>query len=311
MKVIIVGGVAGGASCAARLRRLDESAEILMVERGPYVSYANCGLPYYIGGVIEQQKSLLVATADTFRTMFNVDARTDCEVVGISAGDHTVQLKDRHDRRGDHRALRQARALARRRPHPPAPAGDRPARHLRRADGARRRPDPRLDRRAARQGGRHGLLHGVPDPHEGLARGRGRRRLHRHRDGREPRRARLRGHAAAARRPDHGAARHRDGALRRAPSRQERRARHAQRRRVWLRGGRRRIARGPDRVGRHVPGRHRHPRHRGEARDRAGGDGGHQGRRARRHRRRRPDAHQRSRHLRGRRRRREDRLHHR
>ena len=67
MKVIIVGGVAGGASCAARLRRLDEDAEILMVERGPYVSYANCGLPYYIGGVIEKKSNLLVATADTFR----------------------------------------------------------------------------------------------------------------------------------------------------------------------------------------------------------------------------------------------------
>ena len=95
MRVIIVGGVAGGASCAARLRRLDENAEIIMVERGPYVSYANCGLPYFIGGVIEQQSSLLVATADTFRTMFNIDARTDCEVVGIAAGEKTVQLKDR------------------------------------------------------------------------------------------------------------------------------------------------------------------------------------------------------------------------
>ena len=95
MKVIIVGGVAGGASCAARLRRLDENAEILMVERGPYVSYANCGLPYYIGGVIEQQANLLVATTDTFRDMFAVDARTDCEVVGIAAGEKTVQLKDR------------------------------------------------------------------------------------------------------------------------------------------------------------------------------------------------------------------------
>ena len=61
MKVIIVGGVAGGASCAARLRRLDEKAEILMVERGPYVSYANCGLPYHVGGVIEKESSLLVA----------------------------------------------------------------------------------------------------------------------------------------------------------------------------------------------------------------------------------------------------------
>ncbi len=67
MRVIIVGGVAGGASCAARLRGLDETAEILAVERGPCVSYANCGLPYYIGGVIEQEASLLVATADTFR----------------------------------------------------------------------------------------------------------------------------------------------------------------------------------------------------------------------------------------------------
>ena len=67
MKVIIVGGVAGGASCAARLRRLDEHAEILMVERGPYVSYANCGLPYHVGGVIEQESSLLVADANTFR----------------------------------------------------------------------------------------------------------------------------------------------------------------------------------------------------------------------------------------------------
>ena len=70
MKVIIVGGVAGGASCAARLRRLDEKAEILMVERGPYVSYANCGLPYHIGGVIEKESSLLVATeADVSRAV--------------------------------------------------------------------------------------------------------------------------------------------------------------------------------------------------------------------------------------------------
>ena len=67
MKVIIVGGVAGGASCAARLRRLDEKAEILMVERGPYVSYANCGLPYHVGGSIEKESSLLVATEQTFR----------------------------------------------------------------------------------------------------------------------------------------------------------------------------------------------------------------------------------------------------
>ena len=94
MKVIIVGGVAGGASCAARLRRLDERAEILMVERGPYVSYANCGLPYHIGGVIEKESSLLVATEQTFRGQFAIDVRTRCEVVGISPKKKTVEIKN-------------------------------------------------------------------------------------------------------------------------------------------------------------------------------------------------------------------------
>ena len=94
MKVIIVGGVAGGASCAARLRRLDEKAEILMVERGPYVSYANCGLPYHVGGSIPKESSLLVATEQTFKESFAIDCRTRCEVVGISAKDKTVQLKN-------------------------------------------------------------------------------------------------------------------------------------------------------------------------------------------------------------------------
>jgi NADPH-dependent 2,4-dienoyl-CoA reductase/sulfur reductase-like enzyme/rhodanese-related sulfurtransferase len=94
MRVIIVGGVAGGASCAARLRRLDEKAEILMVERGPYVSYANCGLPYHVGGAIEKESSLLVATEQTFREQFAIDCRTRCEVVGISAKAKTVELKD-------------------------------------------------------------------------------------------------------------------------------------------------------------------------------------------------------------------------
>jgi NADPH-dependent 2,4-dienoyl-CoA reductase/sulfur reductase-like enzyme/rhodanese-related sulfurtransferase len=94
MKVIVVGGVAGGASCAARLRRLDEKVEILMVERGPYVSYANCGLPYHVGGVIEKESSLLVATEQTFREQFAIDCRTRCEVVGISAAAKTVQLKN-------------------------------------------------------------------------------------------------------------------------------------------------------------------------------------------------------------------------
>ena len=94
MKVIIVGGVAGGASCAARLRRLDEKAEILMVERGPYVSYANCGLPYHVGGVIEKEASLLVASEKTFREWFAVDCRTLCEVIKISPEQKTVDLRD-------------------------------------------------------------------------------------------------------------------------------------------------------------------------------------------------------------------------
>jgi NADPH-dependent 2,4-dienoyl-CoA reductase/sulfur reductase-like enzyme/rhodanese-related sulfurtransferase len=94
MKVIIVGGVAGGASCAARLRRLDEKAEIIMVERGPYVSYANCGLPYHVGGTIANESSLLVATEQTFRSVFNIDCRTNCEVVGIEAEKKTVDLRN-------------------------------------------------------------------------------------------------------------------------------------------------------------------------------------------------------------------------
>jgi NADPH-dependent 2,4-dienoyl-CoA reductase/sulfur reductase-like enzyme/rhodanese-related sulfurtransferase len=94
MKVIIVGGVAGGASCAARLRRLDEKAEIIMVERGPYVSYANCGLPYHIGGVIEKESSLLVASENTFRSQFAVDVRTRCEAIKISPDKKTVDLRN-------------------------------------------------------------------------------------------------------------------------------------------------------------------------------------------------------------------------
>lgn len=94
MQVIIVGGVAGGASCAARLRRLDEKAEILMVERGPYVSYANCGLPYHVGGVIEKEASLLVANEDLFREHFAVDVRTRCEAIEILPKQKQVKLRD-------------------------------------------------------------------------------------------------------------------------------------------------------------------------------------------------------------------------
>ncbi len=94
MKVIIVGGVAGGASCAARLRRLDEKAEIMMVERGPYISYANCGLPYHVGGVIEKESSLLVASEQLFDERFAIDVRTNCEAIGISPKEKKVKLRD-------------------------------------------------------------------------------------------------------------------------------------------------------------------------------------------------------------------------
>ena len=151
MKVIIVGGVAGGASCAARLRRLDEKAEIVMVERGPYVSYANCGLPYHVGGVIEKESSLLVADAATFRNQFAIDAAAPAaRRIAISPAEKTVQLRDVASGEVTHRVLRQARAVAGRGVDPPAAARHRPARHLPGAHRARRAGDPRVDRDADR-----------------------------------------------------------------------------------------------------------------------------------------------------------------
>ena len=90
-KVVIVGGVAGGASTAARLRRLDEDAEIIMFERGPHISFANCGLPYHIGGVIKKRSKLLVQTAKGFSARFNIDVRPECEVVSIDRANHSVE----------------------------------------------------------------------------------------------------------------------------------------------------------------------------------------------------------------------------
>lgn len=94
MKVIIVGGVAAGASCAARLRRLDEYCEIIMFEKGEYISFANCGLPYYVGGVIKEREKLLVQTPESFRAMLNVDVRTFSEVVEIDRENKTVTVYD-------------------------------------------------------------------------------------------------------------------------------------------------------------------------------------------------------------------------
>ncbi|GAC40914.1 FAD-dependent oxidoreductase [Paenibacillus popilliae] len=89
-KVLIVGGVAGGASAAARLRRLDEEAHIVMFERDAYLSFANCGLPYYIGGSIQERSKLLVQTPEAMRTRFNLDVRIDSEVVSIDPANRKV-----------------------------------------------------------------------------------------------------------------------------------------------------------------------------------------------------------------------------
>ena len=93
-RVVIVGGVAGGATCAARLRRLDEEAEIVVLDRGPYVSFANCGLPYYVGNVIREESKLLLATPALFRDRFSIEVRTRNEVTGIDREKRTVTVRE-------------------------------------------------------------------------------------------------------------------------------------------------------------------------------------------------------------------------
>lgn len=96
MKIVIIGGVAGGATAAARLRRMDEHVEIVMIERGAHISYANCGLPYYIGNVITDRNKLFLQSPQGFAKRFNVDVRTEQEVTAIipEAGSLTVKRKD-------------------------------------------------------------------------------------------------------------------------------------------------------------------------------------------------------------------------
>lgn len=93
MKYLIVGGVAGGATTAARLRRLDEQSQIILFERGPHISYANCGLPYYIGGTITERDNLLIQTPHSFSSRFNVDVRVLSEVISIQPAEKTVTVK--------------------------------------------------------------------------------------------------------------------------------------------------------------------------------------------------------------------------
>lgn len=93
MKYIIIGGVAGGATAAARIRRNTEKAEIILFEKGEYISYANCGLPYYIGGVIKDRERLFVQTPESFGTRFNIDVRTRSEVTAIDVKKKEVTVR--------------------------------------------------------------------------------------------------------------------------------------------------------------------------------------------------------------------------
>ena len=94
MKLVIIGGVAGGASAAARARRLDEKAEILLLERGAFISFANCGLPYSVGGVITDEDDLTLQTPESFRARFNVDVRVNSEVTKIDRAAHAVTVRE-------------------------------------------------------------------------------------------------------------------------------------------------------------------------------------------------------------------------
>ena len=164
-RVLIVGGVAGGASCAARLRRLDESVEIVVFDRGPYVSFANCGCPHYVGDVIVDERSLLVASPELFRDRFRVEVRVDTEVIGVDRGARRPRCATcgRYHLVG---AGRRARALSGRGAiRPPCPATTCPA-------SSRSAPSPTP---AASARGSSIARH---------ARGHRRRWLHRARDGR-------------------------------------------------------------------------------------------------------------------------------
>lgn len=98
MKVIIIGGVAGGATAAARLRRLDESAKIILLEKDEFISFANCGLPYYVGGVIEERGELLLQTPESFNARFNIDVRVHNEVIAVDTAKCEVKVRDENGR---------------------------------------------------------------------------------------------------------------------------------------------------------------------------------------------------------------------
>ena len=93
-RIIVVGGIAGGASCAARLRRVNEKAEIVIYEKGSFVSFASCGLPYYVGNVIPEEKNLLVATPQLFAGRFNIQVQLRHEVISIDRAKQAIEVKN-------------------------------------------------------------------------------------------------------------------------------------------------------------------------------------------------------------------------
>lgn len=136
MRIVVVGGVAGGMSCAARARRLDESAEIIVIERGEYVSYANCGLPYFVGGEIADPAKLLVQTPQSLRAALDLDVRTRHEVTGLDPRERVLTV---HTPEGIERISYDALVLApgAQAARPPIPGLDSPrVRSLRTVDDA-------------------------------------------------------------------------------------------------------------------------------------------------------------------------------
>ena len=99
LKVVIIGGVAGGATAAARLRRVNEKANIVMFEKGEYISFANCGLPYYVGEVIKEKEKLVVQTPERMNKRFNIDIRTNTEVIKIDKKSKEVEVFDKKNKR--------------------------------------------------------------------------------------------------------------------------------------------------------------------------------------------------------------------
>ncbi|HNA42932.1 MAG TPA: FAD-dependent oxidoreductase, partial [Saprospiraceae bacterium] len=94
MKILIIGGVAGGATAATRLRRLSEENEVIIFEKGSYISFANCGLPYHIGGVIHERDALLLQTPESLKERYNLDVRIHTEVLSIDRNAKTVSIKN-------------------------------------------------------------------------------------------------------------------------------------------------------------------------------------------------------------------------